>query len=124
MSSQLFVGVLRRRRGNSLHLSVLMADRLVRFLPQFFDELDLQLPDQRGAGGAPSAADFLLYDLPSMRDRLATAFELNTLAIIGADSIRVLIGSGTLVRAVAIYAYVDDDDYVAVIGIDIESATD
>jgi hypothetical protein len=55
-----------------------MAERLVRFLPQFFDELDNQLSGERGSDGAPSAADFLLYDLPSMRDRLASGFERNT----------------------------------------------
>lgn len=101
-----------------------MPDRLVRFLPQFFDELDDQLPDQRGSQGSPSAADFLLYDLPPIRDLLASGFERNTLEVPGAEPLRVLIGSGTLVRAVAIYAYLDDDDTVAVIGIDIQPAAE
>ena len=39
-----------------------MADRLVRFLESFFDDLDRQLPPDRGADGTPSATDFLLYD--------------------------------------------------------------
>ena len=66
-----------------------MADRLVRFLPQFFDELDNQLPDQRAPDGRPSAADFLLYDLPRMRDRHATGFERNTLEVVGSEQVRV-----------------------------------
>ena len=101
-----------------------MPERLVRFLPQFFHELDNQLRDQRGYDGTPSAADFLLYDLPSMRDRLASGFEYNTLAVVGAEPFRVLISSGTLVRAVALYAHLDDDDMVAVTAIDIQTTAD
>ena len=97
-----------------------MADRLVRFLPQFFDELDNQLPEERHPDGAPSAADFLIYDLPRIRDRLASDFEGSTLKVLGAEPLRVLIGSCTLVNAVAIYAYLDSDDAVAVIAIDIQ----
>ncbi len=100
-----------------------MAERSVRFLPQFFDELDRQLPDDRGIDGSPSAADFLLYDLPSIRDLLASDFERYTLATLDTAPVRVFIGSGTLVRAVAIYAYLEDDDIVAVVAIDIQVAT-
>ena len=100
-----------------------MADRPVRFLPQFFDELDSQLAAERGFDGTPSAADFLLYDLPRMRDRLASDFEHNTPEVRGAE-FRVLICSGILVRAVTIYAYLDPDDAVAVLAIDIQSTTD
>ena len=101
-----------------------MADRSVRFLPQFFDELDSQLPTQRGPDGAPAAADFLLYDLPPIRDLLASNFERNTLEVIGAEPVRVLIGAGTLVRSVAVYAYLESDEMIAVLAIDIETATD
>lgn len=100
-----------------------MTDRLVRFHPHFFDELDSQLPDQRATDGTPSAADFLLYDLPRMRDRLASDFERNTLEVSGTD-VRVLICSGTLVHTVAIYAFIDHDEAVEVIAIDIQTATD
>lgn len=119
-SSQAFAAVLRRRRSYSLRVSVLMADRLVRFLPQFFDELDNQLPEERDLNGGPSATDFLIYDLPRIRDRLAFDFERSTLEVLGAEPLRVLIGSCTLVHAVAIYAYLDSDDDVAVIAIDIQ----
>ena len=101
-----------------------MPDRSVRFLPQFFDELDSQLPDQRSADGAPSAADFLLYDLPSIRDLLASDFERYTLAVPEAGPVRAFIGAGNLVSSVAIYAYLDDEDTVAVVAIDIYLAAD
>lgn len=97
-----------------------MPERLVQFLQPFFDELDSQLPGQRGSDGSPSATDFLLYDLPPIRDLLAIGFERNTLEIAGAEPLRVLIGSGTLVHAVAVYAYLASDETVAVIGIEIQ----
>lgn len=101
-----------------------MPDRSVRFLPQFFDELDSQLPDQRGADGSPSAADFLLYDLPSIRDLLASDFERYTLAVPETGPVRAFIAAGNLVSSVAIYAYLDDEDTVAVVAIDIHLAAD
>lgn len=112
----------KRRRSGSPPPSVLRPDRLVQFLPQFFDELDGQLPDQLGSDGSPSAADFLLHELTPVGDLLASGFERNTLEVIGAEPLRVLIGSGTLIRVVAIYAYLADDDTVAVIGIKIQPA--
>lgn len=101
-----------------------MAERPVRFLPQFFEELDQQLPTERGHDGAPSATDFLLYDLPTIRDALASDFERNTLEVAGAEPIRVLIGSGTLVRAVAVYAFLTPVGVVAVIGVAIQPLAD
>ena len=76
----------KRRRSGSPPPSVPMPDRLVQYLPQSFDELDEQLPDRRGSDGSPSAADFLLYDPPPIRDLLASDFERNTLEVIGAAS--------------------------------------
>jgi hypothetical protein len=46
-------------------------DRTVRFTEQFFDRLDELLPEQRASDGTPSITDFLLLDLPAIRDRLA-----------------------------------------------------
>ncbi len=52
-----------------------MPEVQVRFTEQFFDRLDLLLPDERGLDGTPSVTDFLLFDLPTVRDELATDFE-------------------------------------------------
>ena len=93
-----------------------MSDRLVRFTESFFEDLDGQLPEERSASGAPSATDFLLYDLPRLRDALASGFEASTLPVPDLAPIRVLAGTGTLVAAVALYA----NDYVVVVSIDIE----
>jgi hypothetical protein len=76
-----------------------MANRLVRFLEAFFDDLDRQLPAERGADGTPSATDFPLYDLPPIRDALAVDFKGVTTEIRDTAPLRVFLGTGTLVRA-------------------------
>lgn len=93
-----------------------MADRVVRFSPQFFERLDEFLPAERSPEGSPSAADFLLYDLPRIRDQLAVDFEGNTLPA-EEDPVRVWVGSGVVVANVAVFAYVAEDDSVEVISI-------
>jgi hypothetical protein len=97
-----------------------MTDRLVRFTESFFVDLDDQLPEERSASGAPSATDFLLYDLPRLRDALASGYEQSTLPVPDLAPIRVLAGTGTLVAAVALYAFLDARDFVVVVSIDIE----
>lgn len=96
-----------------------MPDRRVRFTDTFFDRLDSLFTDERGVDGRPSATDFLLYDVPRVRDRLADDFEGNTLATDDPD-VRVYIGSGLLVPTVAVFA-VCVDDVVEVIWISIQS---
>ncbi len=96
-----------------------MLDRIVRFLPSFFDDLDSHLPVERSPGGEPSATDFLLYELPRLRDQLASDFVGNTLAFPGLAPLRMMIATGTLVHSVAIYAYIDANDDVVVVALDI-----
>src|SRR5262249_36836170 len=71
-------------------------DRQVRFTEQFFDQLDELLPTERGADGTPSVTDFLVFDLPSIRDSLARDFVGRTLAT-GDPDVRVYVGSGALI---------------------------
>jgi hypothetical protein len=52
---------------------------------------------------------------PTRRD-----FETNTLAVAGAEPLRVLIATGTLVRVLAVYALISSDDSVEVIGFDLD----
>lgn len=85
-----------------------MTERQVRFTEQFFDRLDLLLPTERGGDGTPSVTDFLLLDLPPVRDRLAADFAGNTLATDEPD-VRVFIGAGILVRRFAIFAALEND---------------
>lgn len=80
-----------------------MADREVRFTERFFDRLDLLLPAERGADGSPSVTDFLVFDLPAVRDDLARDFERRTLPTEDPD-VRGYTGTGVLVGAYAVYA--------------------
>ncbi len=85
-----------------------VTERQVRFTEQFFDRLELLFPTERGIDGASSMTDFLLLELPSVRDRLATDFAGSTLATDDPD-ITVFIGAGILVSRFAIFAALDDD---------------
>jgi hypothetical protein len=85
-----------------------VTERQVRFTEQFFERLDSLLPTERGADGTPSVTDFLLLDLPAVRDRLASDLEANTLATDDAD-VRIYIGAGVLVKRFAIFAVLDGD---------------
>jgi hypothetical protein len=98
-------------------------DRVVRFTELFFADLDSQLPDERTTSGLPSRTDFLLHDLPRLRDRLAQDFEANTLTAVGNEPIRVMIERGLLVPEVALYAYLGTDDAVHVIAVELNTFT-
>ncbi len=57
-----------------------MPERTIRLTDQFFDRLRSLLPDERGVDGTPSVTDFLVFEVPPIRDRLASDFEGSTLA--------------------------------------------
>ena len=88
-------------------------DRPVRFTEDFFDRLDVLLPERRSADGTLSVTDFLLFDLPPIRDKLAGDFKGETLPTDDAG-IRVYVGHGVLVRHVAVFARLDNDGSVEV----------
>jgi hypothetical protein len=80
-----------------------VTERRIFFTEQFFDELGRLLPLERQADGTPSLTDFLLIDLPAVRDRLLADFEGATLPVPNSN-VRVLVGFGPLVPRFAIYA--------------------
>lgn len=50
-------------------------DRLeVRARPEFFADLDRQLPSERGPNGEPSTGDFQVFELLVIVDTFATGF--------------------------------------------------
>ena len=83
-------------------------ERKVRFTEQFFNRLDWLLPGERGADGTPSVTDFLLLDLPAVRDAFASDYEGSTFET-NDRGVRVYIGIGALVGAFAVYAASDSD---------------
>lgn len=94
-------------------------DRRVRFTDEFFDRLDMLLPAGRSADGTLSATDFLVFDLPPIRHRLARNFEFETLPT-DDDDIRVYVGHGVLVKSVALFARINGDDCVEVFWMSLE----
>lgn len=86
-------------------------ERRVRFTEEFFDRLDELLPEERSADGTPSATDFLVFELPSIRDRLA-ADALDATLMTERSSVRIGITSGVLVDRIALYMLVGSTEVV------------
>jgi hypothetical protein len=89
-----------------------VTERQVRFTEQFFSRLDWLLPEERGADGTPSITDFILHELPRVRDRLATEFESTTLPT-AEPGVRVFVGAGSVVPSFAIYVALEQGDVEA-----------
>jgi hypothetical protein len=98
-----------------------MPDRPVRFTETFFHDLDYYLASERDEAGNPSTMDFMLHDLPRLRDALSSDFEANTMPVPEHSPLRVLVASGTLVASVAVYALLSTSDEVVVIALEIET---
>ena len=97
-----------------------MPDRAIRFDPTFFDDLDRLFATERSAHGAPSRMDFLLYDLPPLRDSLAADFAGSTVAMQPGAPARVIIGAGVLCTAIAMWVVLGPDDAVHVVGLNVQ----
>lgn len=114
-----FVPRLLPQRRCSASNDGLVPERIVRFTEQFFNRLDSLLPEERSTDGTPSVTDFIVHELPRVRDRLAEDFEGNTAAADQPD-VRVYVSSGILARAIAVYAALDDDGNVAAFWLSVE----
>lgn len=89
-----------------------MPDRVVRFTDQFFNRLDALLSQERDADGAPSVTDFIVHELPRIRDRLSEDFERNT-APTGERDVRVYVSGGGAFKAIAVYVALEGSDVEA-----------
>jgi hypothetical protein len=94
--------------------------RTVRVDPSFFDELDLQLGDERGPLGQPSAGDFLLVELPLIAEVFATRFETLMQPIPKRPDYRSHLTSGVLVPSVLVTGQLGPDEVVTLLNIDID----
>lgn len=92
----------------------------VRVSPGFFDQVDHQLGPDRGPHGEPSATDFIQLELPVIIDRFARSFADLPEVIEGVPSTRMLILPGIIVRAVAVFGTLADDEVVELIGLTID----
>ena len=108
-----------------------MTRREVRVTPGFFDQLDA-LPQffqtqsaQRGGGvlfgsAGGSSTDFAAFVLPEIVDRFAEQFDEMPESIAGVSAMRVYIGSGVLVRGVAVVGLLISDGTVELVGLGID----
>lgn len=94
--------------------------RQVRVTDQFFDRLDLLLPQERSADGLPSGADFLLHEMPKIIDALAEDYLGVTLPVADVDDVRMLITSGIMVAFIVVYVVVAADGGIELVSLDLE----
>jgi len=97
-----------------------MQRREVRVTDQFFDRLDDLLPAERSAEGEPSTTDFLLHEIPSVIERLASMFEEVTMPALPGSDVRVLITAGVFGRILAFYVALAPDGWVEIFYLDID----
>lgn len=93
--------------------------RHVVVLPAFFDRLDDLLPPERTPDGKPSTADFILHELTSIVETLAEDYEAVTTPIPG-EQARVLVTTGLLVTAVAVFVDLTPTGAIELYWVDIE----
>ncbi len=86
-----------------------MAERIVRFTESFFERLEALLPSERGADGTPSITDFLVLEVPGLRDGLA-ADAIGLTRSTSHEGIRVYINTGLLMPGVVMYMVVNEHD--------------
>ena len=79
-----------------------MTRRVVRVSPNVFEQLELQLPSERGPKGEPTAAEFAASDLLNIVEAFAVLWHELPLRIIGRPDYRDLITTTRLVYAVRV----------------------
>jgi hypothetical protein len=89
--------------------------RTVRTTQQFFEDLDDQLPAQRGPSSEPSVHDFQVYELLRVVEEFATGFNDLAELIPGRPDYRILIGAGLLVPRFSVVGQLAPDGAVELI---------
>ncbi len=89
--------------------------RTVRTTQQFFEDLDRQLPPERGPNGEPSAHDFQVYELLRVVEQFAVEFDSIAELIPGRPEYRILITAGLLVPRFAVTGQLASDGAVELV---------
>jgi hypothetical protein len=71
--------------------------RPVRATPSFFEDLDRQIPSERGPAGEPST-NFQVFETDRIVDRFATGLDDLPELIPGRSDYRILISAGMMAR--------------------------
>jgi hypothetical protein len=94
----------------------------VRATASFFEDLDRQLPPERGPGGEPSTNDFQVFELLRIVERFAVGFDDLPALLESRDDYRILIASGMLVPGFAVVGQLAPDGAVELVQLDIDLA--
>jgi hypothetical protein len=98
--------------------------RRVRATARFFEDLDRQLPSERGPKGEPSTNDFQTFELLRIVETFANHFDSLPTLIRGRNDYRLLIAAGTIVSAFSVIAQLALDGAVELLQLDIDTETD
>jgi hypothetical protein len=93
---------------------------VVRATAEFFEDLDRQLPAERGSNGEPSTNDFQVFELLRIVDRFAVGFFDLPELIPGRADYRVLIAAGNLVAGFSVVGQLAADGAVELVQLDID----
>ena len=93
---------------------------IVRATSAFFEDLDRQLPAQRGANGEPSVNDFQVFELLRIVDRFASGFDGLPELIPGRPDYRIFIATGALVPMFAVVGQLSPDGAVELVQLDLD----
>jgi hypothetical protein len=94
--------------------------RTVRTTQSFFEDLDRQLPAERGPNGEPSAHDFQVFELLRIVEVFATAFDGLPALIPGRADYRILITTGILVPRLAVVGQLVSGNAIELIELDVD----
>ena len=86
-------------------------ERRVRFTEGFFTRLEALLPEERDVDGTPSVTDFIVFEIPPLRDRLAEDADGATLPI-DDPAVRVIVATGVLHSTIALHVHIAIDEVV------------
>ncbi|MEM7095088.1 MAG: hypothetical protein AAF567_18965 [Actinomycetota bacterium] len=90
----------------------------------FFEDLDRELPSERGPLGQPSSIDFRSIELMEIVERFATGFDSIPRLFQGRDDYRVLVKHGVLVRGIETIGVLASDGAVELIGLELDLRMD
>jgi len=94
--------------------------RAVRITSSFFDDLDAQLPHERGPRGEPSVHDFQVHELLRVVDRIATEWDRLPELITGRPDYRVFTAAGILVPVFSVVGQLASDGAIELVELDID----
>ena len=94
--------------------------RTVRATLWFFEDLDRQLPAERGPGGVPSTNDFQVFELLRIVERFAVGFDDLPRLIPDRDDYRILIAAGVLAPRFSVVGQLAPDGAVELVQLDVD----